>query len=308
MEMDKCPLCGAGLVRSVRTDINFCIFNQCRFCGTYKISEVIFLEKYKDKLWILSGLARLRTDGLRGIAIFPDTIDDLISSAPIPKGPIEIIDRLLLFIYDNIETAADYVELTVRHYPVCFAKGIKEFQFILRETEKLNYITKQKGSTNNYRLTVLDGWKRVNELNERRVRSDQAFVAMWFSDDLNEAWKSGFEPALNELRYRAIRIDAIEHNEKIDDRIISEIRRSGLLVADFTGQRAGVYFEAGFAYGLGIPVIWTCHKDHVKGLHFDTRQYNHIVWENPEELKMKLQYRIKATIPLPRPGDVKKRL
>ncbi len=33
------------------------------------------------------------------------------------------------------------------------------------------------------------------------------------------------------------------------------------MIADFTGHRGGVYFEAGFAHGLGIPVIWTCRED-----------------------------------------------
>jgi hypothetical protein len=43
-----------------------------------------------------------------------------------------------------------------------------------------------------------------------------------------------------------------------------------LLVADFTGQRGGVYWEAGFAQGLGIPVIRTCKSDELWKLHFDT--------------------------------------
>lgn len=95
--------------------------------------------------------------------------------------------------------------------------------------------------------------------------------------------------------YRPIRVDRIEHNDNIDDRIISEIRRSGLLVADFTGHRGGVYFEAGFAMGLGIPVIWSCRDTDVESLHFDTRQYSHIVWTNPEDLEEKLVQRIEAT-------------
>ena len=88
-----------------------------------------------------------------------------------------------------------------------------------------------------------------------------------------------------------------EHNEKIDDRIIAEIRQSGLVVADFTGQRGGVYYEAGFANGLGIPLIWTCHDDAVENLHFDTRQYNHIVWQEPVDLRSQLVDRIAATLP-----------
>jgi nucleoside 2-deoxyribosyltransferase len=69
-------------------------------------------------------------------------------------------------------------------------------------------------------------------------------------------------------------------------------------VADFTGQRHGVYFEAGFAQGLGLPVIWTCREDHVKNLHFDTRQQNHITWEQSDDLREKLKNRIWAVIGL----------
>ena len=94
-----------------------------------------------------------------------------------------------------------------------------------------------------------------------------------------------------------MRVDAVEHNDKIDDRIVLEIRRSGLLVADVTGHRPGVYFEAGLAMGLGLPVVWTVRDDDLDKVHFDTRQYNHIVWNTPADLASKLRNRILATFP-----------
>jgi len=69
------------------------------------------------------------------------------------------------------------------------------------------------------------------------------------------------------------------------------------VVADFTGSRPGVYFEAGFAMGLGIPVIWTCQHDDVGKLHFDTRQYAHVCWDAAADMRTKLRNRIAATIP-----------
>jgi nucleoside 2-deoxyribosyltransferase len=81
---------------------------------------------------------------------------------------------------------------------------------------------------------------------------------------------------------------------------MAEIRRSGLIVADFTGNRGGVYFEAGFAMGLGLPVIWTVRQDDIDAVHFDTRQYNHITWSTPQELREKLYNRVMATIGGPR--------
>ena len=91
-------------------------------------------------------------------------------------------------------------------------------------------------------------------------------------------------------------MDLKEHNDKICDAIVAEIRKSRFVVADFTGHRGGVYFEAGFALGLGIPVIWTCKKEELPKTHFDTRQYNHIDWENEGDLFIRLKNRIEATI------------
>jgi nucleoside 2-deoxyribosyltransferase len=106
------------------------------------------------------------------------------------------------------------------------------------------------------------------------------------------------EKAIQISGYEALRIDRKEHNNKIDDEIVAGIRRSKFLVADFTGHRGGVYFEAGFASGLGIPVIWLCREDALKDLHFDTRQYNHISWTEDKltELTNALQKRIEAIL------------
>jgi hypothetical protein len=55
-------------------------------------------------------------------------------------------------------------------------------------------------------------------------------------------------------------------------------------------------FEAGFALGLSRPVIWTCHRGQEGDMHFDTRRYNHILWEQDADLREQLYYRIAATI------------
>ena len=130
--------------------------------------------------------------------------------------------------------------------------------------------------------------------------SSQAFVAMWFDDSMKAMREEGVETAITNAGYQPMVINQKEHIGKIDDEIIAEIRRSRFIVADFThgcdGARGSVYYEAGFAHGLNIPVIFTCRKDALKKIHFDTRQYPHIVWETPEELREKLAKRIGAAI------------
>lgn len=146
------------------------------------------------------------------------------------------------------------------------------------------------------------GYAKIYEKRKGGTDSAQAFVAMWFDESMNDIYNQAIAPAIKEAGYKPLRIDRKQHNNKIDDEIIAEIRRSRFLVADFTygkkGMRGGVYYEAGFAHGLGIPVIFTCKDAEDVELHFDTRQYNHILWkeENIDEFRQKLSNRISATI------------
>lgn len=140
------------------------------------------------------------------------------------------------------------------------------------------------------------GYIHCEQLQARQAASAQGFVAMWFDSSMKEAWTHGFEPAILAAGYDPVRVDGIEHTDKIDDRIIAEIRRSRFVVADFTEHRGGVYFEAGFALGLNLPVIWSCHGSHIEKLHFDIRQYNTIPWRDPADLATRLQRRIEAVV------------
>jgi nucleoside 2-deoxyribosyltransferase len=79
-------------------------------------------------------------------------------------------------------------------------------------------------------------------------------------------------------------------------KILTEISESKFVVAEFTGHRNGVYFEAGYARGLGIPVIWVCRQDVMKDAHFDTNHFNHLTWSAESPLMGRLVSRIVATI------------
>jgi hypothetical protein len=140
------------------------------------------------------------------------------------------------------------------------------------------------------------GLMQAEEWGGAYAASTQGFVAMWFADEMKAAWEEGFYTAIDSAGYAPRRIDNREHINKICDEIIAEIRRSRFIVADFTGQRGGVYYEAGYARGRDIPVIWTCRRDWFDKLHFDIRQYNCIDWDTPKNLAQRLRVRIQAVI------------
>lgn len=140
------------------------------------------------------------------------------------------------------------------------------------------------------------GWEQADAIEKPAARREKAFVAMWFDDQVNPVFHSAIAPTISDAGYRPIRLDLQEHSESIVDRIFAEIKESRFIVADFTGQRGGVYFEAGFARGLGLDVIWTCRKDQIEKLHFDVRGFNVIDWREPADLCERLNARIRAVV------------
>ena len=142
------------------------------------------------------------------------------------------------------------------------------------------------------------GHERVAHDEESLVRD--AFVAMWFDQQMNDAYKKGIEPGIRDAGFVPIRIDEKKDANRIDDDILDAITQSRFVVADMThgsdGVRGSVYFEAGFARGHGLDVIYCCRRDCIDRLPFDTRQYHHIVWDTPRELRTALAERIRARI------------
>jgi hypothetical protein len=126
--------------------------------------------------------------------------------------------------------------------------------------------------------------------------SAQGFVAMWFDESLRDAWTNGFDPGIRIAGFHPVRIDNKDYVGGISDEIMAEIRRSRFVVADYTGQRNGVYFEAGFALGLGLTVIPTCRANDVDKLGFDIKHLNTLLWNTPADLAEGLNRRTRAIL------------
>jgi len=268
----------------------------CRSCGTYVLDHFTDLDSVKDKLYLLSGITRNDYENGGETFITADRLQPMIISARKPQ-PLEAMDIILRYFQCKTNAVYQYIVFDVSDYPLVYGVNENEMRYYIDKLLRLDYIEYdgQESDVPNLRLTI-KGWERLTEIGLQQRQLDQVFVAMWFDQSTEKAYTQGIQLALEQLNYHPVVMNRLEHNDKICDRIIAEIKKSGLLVADFTGHRGGVYFEAGFALGLGIPVIWTCREDDFDNLHFDTRQYNHIKWTTPEDLRQKLIDRIEATI------------
>jgi hypothetical protein len=187
-----------------------------------------------------------------------------------------------------------------------WSESIREVQYLLVNylQDAIGAVDGQKSATIGGGVYLLQGrvtprgHELLEQMREGNPESAIGFCAMWFADDLKPLWTEAIEPAIRGAGYDPKRIDQHEHVNRIDDEIVAMIRRSRFTVADFTGQRGGVYFEAGFALGLGLRVIWLCREDQLEAVHFDTRQYNFLSWRPREyaDLAKRLRNRIEATL------------
>jgi len=296
---NNCPLCrqSSGF-EALSALVTWPRILKCDRCGTFQVDEGFLMVAHHHSAFpLLSGLARERHEHAEQLKITIENYEELQRQAPITA--MEKARKLLQAIaFKNqpmdqpvlLDPSSDYT------LAYCISKG--ELSYILQGLHKFEWIetinqTHMASSKYAYRLTI-KGWEEIDI--SRSSTSAQGFVAMWFDPKMFSFYVEGFDPAITAAGYKPFRIDNKEHNDKVDDLIIASIKESRFVVADFTGHRSGVYFEAGFALGLGLPVIWSCEKDQVEGLHFDIRQYNCVIWNNAPELLEKLTNRIRATI------------
>ena len=151
-----------------------------------------------------------------------------------------------------------------------------------------------------------DGWQYYDQLERGAVNSRKAFMAMEYCDEeLDQIVDEHFKPAVADTGFKLYRLDEAPKAGLIDDRLRVEIRNSRFLIADLTHGNNGAYWEAGYAEGLGKPVIYTCKEEKFDkdNPHFDTNHHLTVTWD-----KNKIQNSVnllKATIRATLPDEAK---
>ena len=137
--------------------------------------------------------------------------------------------------------------------------------------------------------------KKVPSVDFNQPSVGKVFVSMPMNrdkcpdvDTIRAGIKAGIEASNNKPYF----LDQDVFNGNITSKMLEEIAACKFLIADFTTQNAGVYYEAGYAKALGKTVIHTCKKDDFNTLHFDIKQYQTVRWDNEEDLKNELYNQI----------------
>jgi hypothetical protein len=278
----------------------------CQRCGIFVVTvdalQILFRELERFRL---SGVTRNNWERTRApLWILSTNIEALKSLAPRATDVTEKVAIVLRWICRQSRTPGHWAEIVLPQlYPICYGADVDELHkyiIFLGEKKFVDIHEINQGGEVTYRcIPTIEGW--VESQRQPNAESHKAFVAMWFDESVRELYDKVIRPAVEEdCHYKAVRIDRQESNGKIDDEIIAEIRESRFVIADFTGQRGGVYFEAGYAQGMGLQVVWLCRDNDLKNVHFDTRQFNHLVWNanNLPLFRKRLANRVRATIGL----------
>jgi len=137
------------------------------------------------------------------------------------------------------------------------------------------------------------GWLAYEEIHRGKTAGRVAAVFMAPGDPaLETVWLPRLHSAVLEIGFGLSRIDAEPKPGVIDVRMRLQVRRARFLIVELTGAGPGAAWLAGFAAGLGKPVIYTRQEGH--DIPIDPDHALRIVW-NPARLEEALG-RIQATI------------
>ena len=304
---NKCPIC-KRLAKIEPSGISSLDEVTCFVCGKYKITcsaRAIFADySFNEEMCNVSGYLRNTYDRHQRV----ETIDSNLFKKDgmyfykvlpsVPRGALEIQRNILSYVHEvGGRLGRKFSILSIGCQSIGYCWDHKEFMaylYYLKEKDFLGVM--DLGAKIELRLKMA-GQIEIDKFSSDLTAKSQAFVAMDFRNTPVEVFTEGISPlsSTESTGYNVKRIDYVEHNGDIVDEIILEISRSRFVIADVSENNKGVFFEAGYAMGLNIPVIWTCQKEKFEnGPHFDTNHFNHILWEDVHDLRSRLEKRILA--------------
>lgn len=134
---------------------------------------------------------------------------------------------------------------------------------------------------------TLDGWEQYEAEKRGAFAGNYGFLAMQFGDSGLDAFvRDVLKPAVNEKTgHELVDMRDVGRAGIIDNIMRVQIRDAKFVIADLTHDNHGAYWEAGYAEGLGKPVIYICEKKKFdeKKTHFDTNHCTTVPWSRDDE-------------------------
>ncbi len=300
-ENTNCPICNSKAEKYTEGRDGY-YFN-CERCGRYFVSRsVISMCTYDDVKPLLPKISSWISEQNKIYDIdTPELLTDVASK--IEEQREKTIKEKFNCFMKVLKTIPNNKQLNINDFNYCYICDddlVLYFEKALINKYIDGSITKVLSGYSILMFTKItfDGLEYIESLAEINKNSKNIFVAFHFTNEMQNIVDNDLKNAIEDIGFNCTRVSTstTDTDVHINDEIIGKIKSSKIVIADFTGHRNSVYFEAGYAMGLDIPVIWSCKKDEFEELSFDTRQYPHILWDTPEDLIKQIINRINAML------------
>ena len=316
----QCPICrpnysGTALVEGLGDALRF----NCNVCGVFVASNTVLKSVLGSaenltivQRAILSHRIRIESDAGRVAEIDTNSISDIIEGASLPSVSLQA-KRLIESIGNQINKTG--LEIAMRDGEFVRAGCLNSAlgQQLVRDLvgsgeivaggniDYIDEITSSNILTKGYALS-LSGWEEFEFLKSGKFSGNYAFIAMKFNDEILDPFISTNvkEAVKDALGFQVVDLRDVSQAGIIDNLMRAQIRDSAFVLVDLSHDNSGAYWEAGYAEGLGKPVIYLCEKNKFeeKQTHFDTNHCTTVVWEesNPESFKAELIATVRRSI------------
>ena len=311
--MTPCLICGtSGLTE--HPNLGDYLSYSCPRCGEVSLSGTVVAvldNRLGDSAIKRAKLAHFfrRRNAKDGLARPVSTHQlDAILAHPLPR-PREQADLLIRLLAERGDESFGPLHLSFERQGYAIGSAtVEAFSMIVDHLFSKQFLAGEikrfLGSNEPFSLLGLtfSGWERYEQLRTSTLVYRRAFVAMKFGDEtLNGDLDSTLRPAVQRAGFELRKLDDEPKAGLIDNRLRAEIQASDFVIADLSHDNLGAYWEAGYAEGLGKPVIYTCEKAKFTEAktHFDTNHHTTIIWDtgNLGETARQLTATIRATLP-----------
>lgn len=308
----NCPVCGSALQSANSIPDRAATAYQCPRCGNFSLARTLvitlpsLLSQDDDGPAKLSHALRRVHERGQTFQLDTDTAKAILRH-PLPR-PREQADLLIRWLAENVPGPGELVSIEFStHGSIIGSKSPGGFELVLDHLFTSGLVKGNRPKTlargdRAHATLSFDGWQHYERLRQSSAVYRKAFMAMEFGDlMLNHALEEVFKPSAKQAGFDLFKLDDVPKAGLIDDRLRVEIQASDFVIADLTHDNLGAYWEAGYAEGLGKPVIYTCEKSKFESTktHFDTNHHLTILWDSsaPESAGADLKATIRATLP-----------
>jgi len=307
---EECPVCEGrtgGVCLSSYSQIgqDGAAFN-CSACGYFEVSKTALAGRLavgnetlnKIQRAALSHAIRRNQETGKVFLITNDWLPSFMETAWLPS-PVQQATNLIRAVGNHVTKTGD--PFPAREAATCALVGaadLRLFGNLVASLIKSNrivelgfaYINTENGIGERYPTYDLSlaGWEQYEDEKRGMVSGNYGFIAMKFGDyKLETLVRDTIKPKVGQdTGYEVIDVRDRSRAGVIDNILREQIRDAAFVLVDLSHDNNGAYWEAGYAEGLGKPVIYICEQkkfDQTR-THFDTNHCTTIMWGEDDDL------------------------